>query len=527
MKQFIHSYRELDQAVFENCAIADWPEAKLLLWNNKLAQEIDLPEALRQQPKLQCDLLSGQTSLANSSSYALVYAGHQFGQFAGRLGDGRAHMLGEWPTSTGSLVDLQLKGSGPTPFSRGGDGFCALGPALREYLMSEALHALGVPSARSLGVVSTGATVERDGPTGGAIVCRVAQSHLRVGTFQWFAATEQHPVLAKLTHYALKRHYPEQAAGVKQQAGNSDSAAALALLDAVIDKQIQLLCHWMRIGFIHGVMNTDNCSIAGETIDFGPCAMLGSFNPSAVYSSIDRQGRYAFAQQPAMMNWNMARLAESLLPLIDTNVEAALDLARPLIEGIPARFDSAYYTMLANKFGFSDISAGQQNNPAELRSLIDTMLAAMAKHELDYTLSFRQLTKLLAGELDPKAQDQLEHYFSDSLHDWLGLHGSNLQECGERQLARQQGSEPGKEEHKHDSAVALMRANNPELIPRNYFVEQAIEQTLNQTTKTQGLNLIQDYLSAWQRPYDKQADQCELLQSKADFDQHYRTFCGT
>ncbi|WP_370978329.1 YdiU family protein [Agaribacterium sp. ZY112] len=507
---FKHSLRELDPAFSETSKPEPFSQPELLLWNQGLAEELGLTDKLLNHEQERCAFFSGQKSAVNSSSYSFVYAGHQFGQFSGRLGDGRAHMLGEWTAKNGQLVDVQLKGSGRTPFSRAGDGLCALAPALREYLMGEAMHALGVPTTRSLSVVATGDDVMREGLVPGAVVSRVAQSHLRVGTFQWFAATEQHEALAKLCAYTLKRHYPSYI--LSEEALEKDHAKfpeqILKLLDAVIDKQIELVCHWQRVGFIHGVMNTDNCSIAGETIDFGPCAMLGSYHPEAVYSSIDRNGRYAFGQQPSMMNWNLARLAESLLPLLHKDVEQALALCRPLIESVPDRFDQAYYHMLAKKFGLSSfIKSTPNKTPTQSqRSLINDMLKHMQINELDYTLSFRQLKRYLEGKLSEPEIATLKQYFSGDSDK------QNSLECWLNEVSADK-----------NTAISLMAVSNPELIPRNYFVEHALDAAV----KNDDLSLIKDYMLAWSEPYKERKDSFKLLGSKAEFDTNYRTFCGT
>jgi uncharacterized protein YdiU (UPF0061 family) len=299
--KFSNTYAQLGDAFFKRVLPAPVADPLLLLWNDELAKSLNLDQSLRDDPGLKAQIFSGNQLPEGADSMALAYSGHQFGQLNPELGDGRAHLLGEVLDNTNQRVDIQLKGSGPTPFSRRGDGRCALGPALREYIMSEAMYFLGVPTSRCLAVVATGESVYRERSKPGAVVTRVAASHIRVGTFQYFAIRKDIESLTALLDYTIKRHFPE-----------IDLAAddrTLQFLEAVMKKQITLIVEWMRVGFIHGVMNTDNTAISGETIDFGPCAMMGAYNPGAVYSSIDTQGRYAFGNQPNIAIWNITRLA--------------------------------------------------------------------------------------------------------------------------------------------------------------------------------------------------------------------------
>ena len=320
---FSNSYASLDEIFYERTRPIPVKNPQLFLWNSDLAEQLMIPNDLKRDPVALAQAFSGNSSMPGSDPVATVYAGHQFGSFVYQLGDGRAHLLGEVLDQSGQRWDIQLKGSGRTSFSRGGDGRCALGPAVREFIMSEAMNALGVPTTRCLAVVTTGEPVFRETPLPGAVVTRVASSHLRIGTFQFFAARGDHQALKILCNYTINRHYPEL-----QKEGQNPY---VSLIDKVIEKQIQLVVEWMRVGFIHGVMNTDNTSLSGETIDYGPCAMMGIYDPKTVYSSIDMMGRYAFGNQPDILHWNLARFAECLLPLINADENKAVEQVRPLI----------------------------------------------------------------------------------------------------------------------------------------------------------------------------------------------------
>ncbi len=323
------------------------------MWNSSLAEQLMIPNELKHDSVALAQAFSGNSIMPGSEPIATVYAGHQFGSFVPQLGDGRAHLLGEVLDQFGQRWDIQLKGSGRTSFSRGGDGRCALGPAVREFIMSEAMKALGIPTTRCLAVVTTGETVFRETTLPGAVVTRVASSHLRIGTFQFFAARGDHQALKTLCNYTIERHYPEL-----QEEGQNQY---VSFINKVIERQIQLVVEWMRVGFIHGVMNTDNTSLSGETIDYGPCAMMGIYDPQTVYSSIDTMGRYAFGNQPDILQWNIARFAECLLPLINADRNKAVDQVGPVIAEFPDRFEKEYMKMMGKKLGLTLLSRRIRN----------------------------------------------------------------------------------------------------------------------------------------------------------------------
>ena len=459
--------------IADNFAIEDSPSSvaapQLLLWNEALAQQfnIDVELALR-----------ASTFAGNEpqpvSAVALGYSGHQFGHFSPRLGDGRAHLLGAISDDKNQLWDIQLKGSGATPFSRGGDGRCALGPAIREYIMSEAMHGLGIKTTRCLAVVGTGEAVYRNPPQPGAIVTRLASSHIRVGSFQYLATQGDVEGLKKLADVAIERHYPSiQSAGAQRY---------LDFLAAVINSQLALVISWMRVGFIHGVMNTDNTLISGETIDYGPCAMMNTFDFDTVFSSIDKQGRYAYGNQPNIVSWNCARLAESLIPLIDEDDEQAVSLMTPLINQFSTLFNAQYNQMWAQKLG----SAGYKEDDVEL---VSKLLLLFQEHKLDYTNTFDALTESLKGGKVP-----------NELTQWAQLWQKRCDE----------------------NSYNLMRAANPRVIPRNHIVEEILAQ-YNQHGESE---LLSDFLTVMSNPYDKTANLARF-QEKGKDDKGYQTFCGT
>jgi len=384
--------------------------------------------------------LAGNALPEGASPVATAYAGHQFGQFNPQLGDGRAVLLGEVVATDGRRYDIQLKGSGRTPWSRGGDGRSPLGPVLREYLISEAMGALGVPTTRALAAVTTGETVVRDRLEPGAILTRVASSHLRVGTLQFFAARDDRDSLKRIVDHALARHYPEQA--------DADNPA-LALLEAVIDAQARLVARWQLLGFIHGVMNTDNMLLCGETVDYGPCAFMENFKPGTVYSSIDVQGRYAYANQPGIAQWNLTRLAEALLPLIDEDTDAAVEKAKDAIQAFPDRFGDAHSAGVATKLGLARLEAEDEN-------LANDFFAALAEDTADFTLAFRFLAEEIAPLDGPKAGTLFQpgQKLLEWLPRWMQRQAREAAPAAERQAA--------------------MLAASPVFIPRNHLVQGTI-----------------------------------------------------
>lgn len=458
---------------------------QLFLWNIKLAKQLKIPEKLASKPQNLAAIFSGNQILAGSEPVATAYAGHQFGHFVPQLGDGRAHLLGDLSDLSGQKWDVQLKGSGPTPFSRGGDGRCGLGPAVREYIMSEALFALGVPTTRCLAVVISGEQIFRETPIPGAIVTRVAASHLRVGTFQYFAAQGKHEIIQDLCDFAIQRHYP--------QLMGHGSNRYIALLAAVIQKQIELVVHWLRVGFIHGVMNTDNTTLSGETIDYGPCAMMNVYDPQTVYSSIDTQGRYAYGNQAAIAQWNMARLAECLLPLIDDDQTKAISQLEPIITDYSNQFEQAYHKMMGHKLGLKRFKAQDEK-------LLSAFLDLLIQNKMDYTNTFDMLTNSLQSSTETqKAKSQLGDWYEQ----W-------------RQRLTQQNSSL---EHTHQ----MMRENNPILIPRNHHMEAVLKQSLN----TGQASAAEQFLKVLRSPYTLLPESADYQSPPADADQYYQTFCGT
>jgi serine/tyrosine/threonine adenylyltransferase len=443
------------------------PSPGLVFLNRPLATTLglDIGEADAQ------GWFSGATLPPGADPIAQAYAGHQFGGFSPQLGDGRAHLLGEVIAPDGQRFDIQLKGSGRTPFSRGGDGKAAIGPMLREVLISEAMAALGVPTTRSLAVVTTGETVWRERPLPGAVLTRVAASHLRVGTFQFFAARGDQAQVKALADYAMARHYPACIGAAQPY---------LAFLDAVIDAQCRLVARWMGLGFIHGVMNTDNMAISGETIDYGPCAFMEGYAPGTVFSSIDHQGRYAYANQPLILAWNLARLAETLLPLLDPDATRAVEMANERLGGIAGRYRAAWGEVMRQKLGLVGEDAGDG-------ALADDLLAAMAG--ADWTLAFRRLAQ-------PEALRPLFQDFA-AMEAWLPRWQARAGEGAARRLA----------------------AANPAVIPRNHKVEEALTAAI-----AGDMAPFHALLAAIREPFAER--EAFMLPAPTGFGP-YVTFCGT
>jgi len=482
---FINSYAKLDGVFYEKIRPAPVRDPQLFLWNSTLAKQLMISDELKNDSHTLAQVFSGNQILPGSEPIATAYAGHQFGGFVPQLGDGRAHLLGEVLDQFGQRLDIQLKGSGRTSFSRGGDGRCALGPAVREFIMSEAMKALGIATTRSLAVVTTGETVFRETQVPGAVVTRVASSHIRIGTFQYFAARGDLQSLKTLCNYTIKRHYPELITEGQNQ--------YVMLIDKFIEKQIQLVVDWMRVGFIHGVMNTDNITLSGETIDYGPCAMMGIYDPETVYSSIDTMGRYAFGNQPSILHWNIARFAECLLTLINPDTKKALDQVNPMISEFPGRFEKEYTKMMKKKLGL--ISFNQED-----KKLIDTVLNRLKEKRLDYTLTFDHLTKSLTSE------------------DSASLMHSKLEECfdlWQKRLSEQDVVTLEVQE--------LMRQNNSVVIPRNHHVEEVIKDCV-QTGKAASAEKL---LQVLRSPYEVLPQTNEYQDLPKDGDKNYKTFCGT
>jgi uncharacterized protein YdiU (UPF0061 family) len=485
---FEHSYAALPPRFYTRTHPATVANPQLVVFNRRLAQELGLdPERLEGEAPA---MFSGNRLADDSTPIAMAYAGHQFGHFVPQLGDGRAILLGEVRGRDGVLRDIQLKGSGRTPFSRNGDGRAALGPMLREYLISEAMHALDIPTTRSLAVVTTGESVLREEVLPGAVLTRVAASHVRVGTFQYFAARGDQDAVRALLDYVIERHYPE---------AREAEVPALAVLNAVSERQAALIANWMRVGFIHGVMNTDNMAISGETIDYGPCAFMDHYDPDTVFSSIDRGGRYAYANQPAIAQWDLARLAETLLPLIDADSEKAIALATQAIESFMARFDANFLECTRRKIGLLSAMAGDDD-------LVKRLFAAMHSAKADFTLTFRRLS--LAAE-SPDKQSAVRELFAETaeidawLRDWQLRFARDSQSVAER--------------------VATMRRVNPVFIPRNHRVEAALDAASDHGN----LEPFNRLLGILQHPYEDQPEVAEYEQPAEPSQGVYKTFCGT
>ena len=487
---FDNTYARLPERFHAHVSPTKVREPRIVKVNGELAALLSLDaSALASDEGAQ--LFSGNVVPDGAEPIALAYAGHQFGGFVRQLGDGRAILLGEIVGTDGKRRDVQLKGSGRTPFSRGGDGRAALGPVLREYVVSEAMAALGIPTTRALAAVTTGERVMReDGPLPGAVLTRIAASHMRVGTFEFFAAREDKEALSTLASYALARHYPD-AAGT----GND----ALALLERVIDAQARLVARWLGVGFVHGVMNTDNTSISGETIDYGPCAFLDEYDPRKKFSSIDRGGRYAFANQPSVALWNLSRLAEALLPLIHEDENEGARIATERLEGFSATFAAAHARVLRAKLGLSREESGDL-------ALAHDLLERLAANEVDYTVFFRALC---ASAASASADANVAAMFRapGAFHEWAERWRTRL----------------ATEELEPDARAASMRLANPAFIPRNHRVEEMIQAAVQRSD----FQPFERLLTVLARPYDEQPEHAELREPPLPEERVQATFCGT
>jgi uncharacterized protein YdiU (UPF0061 family) len=495
-----NNYQALGTSFSEQTFPAPVAAPSLLLWNETLAKTLTIPFSQKDDAELIAQYFSGNQLIEGSKPVAQAYSGHQFGNFNPHLGDGRAHLLGDIADTEGQRWDIQLKGSGVSSFSRQGDGRCALGPALREYVMSEAMFALGVPTTRCLAVVTTGENVYRERPYDGAVVTRVATSHIRVGTFQYFAARNDTDSLKKLTNYAINRHFPallvEQKVATttslddKTTADDISSEQVIKFFSAVLSKQIPLVLSWLRVGFIHGVMNTDNTTISGETIDYGPCAMMNAYDSETVFSSIDRNGRYAFGKQIGIMQWNMTRLAETLLPLVASDEDDAVAKIEPLLAQFYQDIQQGYLTMMAAKIGIDEPEEGDAQ-------LINDLLALMQKQKLDYTQTFTALTNALN-------KSEIEAPLTDILNEWLPLWYARI--------------EPFKA-----AAQTLMVSTNPIVIPRNHHVEAL----LASCQENGDLTVLDKFLAVLRQPYTEITDTKHYQDAPVDGDKSYHTYCGT
>lgn len=475
-----NSYARLPNSLFTSINPTPVRAPKMIILNDSLAQSMGLNiQALQSEEGVA--VLAGNEIPEGASPLAQAYAGHQFGHF-NMLGDGRAVLLGEQILPSGERVDIQLKGSGRTPYSRGGDGRAGVGPMLREYIISEAMHALGIPTTRSLAVVTSAESIIRETELPGAILARVAASHLRVGTFQYVAKWGTVEELRILADYTLKRHYADIEA---------DEERYLSLLQEVIKRQAELIAKWQLVGFIHGVMNTDNMTISGETIDYGPCAFMDVYDPATVFSSIDRQGRYAYSNQPLIAGWNLARFAETLLPLLHDNPERAVELAQNEISGFTELYQAYWLAGMRAKLGLF-------NEETQDEELMNDLLGMMKKYRADYTNTFRAFT------LDTPEETVL--FGTPEFTQWF--------ERWQARMGRQQQS-------KADSNQ-LMKNSNPALIPRNHRVEAALEAAVEQ----EDYSVMEKLLNVLSNPYAYSTEQAEFSTLPATT-APYQTYCGT
>ncbi len=478
--RFDNTYSRLPDVFFAPARPATVEAPRLVILNRRLADDLGL-DLDTISPEAAASLFAGQDPPSGSRPIAQAYAGHQYGNFT-MLGDGRAILLGEHRSPSGHLVDIQLKGSGQTQFSRRGDGRAALGPMLREYIISEAMFALGIPTTRSLAVVTTGEPVYREARQQGAILTRVAASHIRVGTFEYLAVKEDESNLRVLADYAINRHYPELA---------DSPSRYLEFFRAVMDRQAALVARWQLVGFIHGVMNTDNVAISGETIDYGPCAFMNAYRPDTVFSSIDHAGRYAYGNQPAITQWNLARFAETLLPLLADQQEKAVAIATEALGQFPALFEQHWLAGMRAKLGLQNAEAGDLE-------LAQSLLTWMQKNQADFTNTFRNLS----ADESPTGVRYEDPEFRDWRSRW--------------QLRLRQENRPNSQAH------AAMRGVNPVVIPRNHRVEEALAAAEDHDD----LSVLHRLLATLAMPYEVGTD-TPMYQEPPIDDGGYRTFCGT
>ena len=486
---FDNSYARLPERLYAALPPQPVAQPQLIRLNHALAEELGLdPDALATDQG--AAIFAGNRIPEGAEPLAMAYAGHQFGHYTPQLGDGRAILLGEVIDREGRRRDIQLKGSGRTPFSRMGDGRAALGPVLREYLVSEAMHALGVPTTRALAAVTTGEMVARDTMLPGGVVTRVASSHIRVGTFQYFAAQGDHEAVRVLADYAVQRHFPDLA-------GAAD--VYLRFYEAVLERQAALVAHWMSLGFIHGVMNTDNMAISGETIDYGPCAFMDAYDPATKFSFVDEFGRYAYVNQPRIAPWNLARLAEALLPHVDADTDAGIEKLGAVLGTFPNRFRTAWLCHMRPKLGLL-------REEPEDDALIEALLDAMHRGEADFTLTFRHLAGAVLGEI---GAEPLRALFGDvqALDAWLPEWRARLT----------------REERDPAAIAEAMRAVNPAFIPRNHRVEEVIDAAVNRNDFTAFHKLVE--ITA--KPFDEQPLHARYMDPPLPHERVRQTFCGT
>ena len=483
------SYASLPERFFARVQPTQVAAPHLIKLNQALAMDLNIDVSALDAAAL-ANLFSGNVAPQGAVPIALVYAGHQFGHFVPQLGDGRAILIGEMRDRSGVLRDIQLKGCGRTPYSRSGDGRAALGPVLREYLVSEAMHALGIPATRTLAAVTTGESVQRETALPGAILTRVAASHVRVGTFEYFAARGDAAGTKILADYVIDRHYPLCA---------HDESPYLALLKQVVSRQAALIAAWMNVGFIHGVMNTDNMAVSGETIDFGPCAFMDTFDPATVFSSIDERGRYAYANQPNAALWNLARFAETLLPLIDVDSQRAIGVATEAIATFETLFNDSWLGGMRRKLGLSTSEQGD-------RQLAEDLLKAMHRNQADFTLSFRALC---TAARDRQGDAPLRAQFLNAL---------DYDEWALRWRARM-----SREATTLESRTESMQAVNPAYIPRNHRVEQVIVAAVERSDFAP----FEEFSEVLAAPYVERAAFARYANPPQPQERVLQTFCGT
>ena len=470
------SYTQISDKLFSELKPDAVTNPSTVIVNNELAEKLGLNLKGISEEDLS-NLFSGNSLPHGSKPFAQAYAGHQFGQFT-ILGDGRAHIVGEQVTPDGEIFDIQYKGSGRTPYSRGGDGKAALGPMLREYLISEAMYYLGIPTTRSLAVVETGEKVYREVPLKGSILTRVASSHIRIGTFQFLAAHKDYEGMKSLLDFSIKRHFSNL---------KFSENLAIEFIKAVMQKQINLIVEWMRVGFIHGVMNTDNSTISGETIDYGPCAFMDHYDANTVFSSIDTQGRYSFANQPSIIQWNLVRLAECLLPLIDKDEKRSIEIAQNLINTFSSLFKDKWLQMMKKKLGIKDKSEDDEE-------LINNLIKWMQQKKPDFTNTFCNLMNY------DHADD--EEFEDDEFNNW------------KREWKKRVESK---------EYIDVMMSCNPTLIPRNYLVEEALSEA-ETDGKFDKFNELNEIISS---PYQLKKVNIKYLETPSKTNIPYKTFCGT
>ena len=486
---FQNTYAALPDGFFARVAPTPVAAPRLIKLNRPLAVRLGLDPDLLESPE-GAEILAGKRLPDGAQPIAMAYAGHQFGHFVPQLGDGRAILLGEVIDIDGIRRDIQLKGSGPTPFSRRGDGRAALGPVLREYIVSEAMAALGIPTTRSLAATITGESVMRETVLPGAVLTRVASSHIRVGTFQYFAARGDTEGVRRLADHAIARHYPQAAQAERPYH---------ALLEGVIARQAELVARWLQVGFIHGVMNTDNTSISGETIDYGPCAFMDHYDPAAVFSSIDEQGRYAYANQPRIALWNLTRLAECLLPLFSDDKDKAIEEAQSVLAEFPGKFTAAYQSGLRQKIGLFTARDGDE-------ALVQDLLDAMAKNNADFTLTFRRLS---AAAEDAARDQDVRALFADPVayDEWV---------VRWRQRTAEEPQTP-------TERAGVMRTVNPAFIPRNHRIEAVIQAAVARDDYAP----FEELLAVLAKPYEEQPAFADYANPPEPHQRVLQTFCGT